>query len=356
MSREWTKNLRNIEPYVPGEQSKDKDIVKINANENPYPPSPKAIEALKSFDTNKLRFYPSANSTKLKEAIAKYYKVDVSNVFVGNGSDDVLAVAFQSFFNSEKPIVYPDLTYSFYPVWCSLFGIKYKNYSVGDDFRINPEDYKEKNGGVVIPNPNAPTSLGEGLDFVEKILNYNQDSVVIIDEAYVDFGGTSSIPLIDKYENLLVTGTFSKSRSLAGLRIGFAIGSKALIDVMEAVKNSYNSYTVDSLSIEIGAASIEDDEYFKSTCKKVIKTRERVTLELEKLGFDVLDSQTNFIFVTHNKHNMKSLFEYLKTQKVFIRYFSLPRIENYVRITIGTNEEMDIFLEKTKEFILNDNK
>jgi histidinol-phosphate aminotransferase len=356
MSREWTKNLRNIEPYVPGEQSKDKDIVKINANENPYPPSPKAAEVLKSFDTNKLRFYPSANSTKLKEAIAKYYKVDVSNVFVGNGSDDVLAVAFQSFFNSEKPIVYPDLTYSFYPVWCSLFGIKYKNYPVGDDFRINPEDYKEKNGGVVIPNPNAPTSLGEGLDFVEKILNYNQDSVVIIDEAYVDFGGTSSIPLIDKYENLLVTGTFSKSRSLAGLRIGFAIGSKALIDVMEAVKNSYNSYTVDSLSIEMGAASIEDDEYFKSTCKKVIKTRERVTLELEKLGFDVLDSQTNFIFATHNKHNMKSLFEYLKTQKVFIRYFSLPRIENYVRITIGTNEEMDIFLEKTKEFILNDNR
>lgn len=356
MSREWTKNLRNIEPYVPGEQSKDKDIVKINANENPYPPSPKAASVLKSFDTNKLRFYPSANSTKLKEAIAKYYKVDVSNVFVGNGSDDVLAVAFQSFFNSEKPIVYPDLTYSFYPVWCSLFGIKYKNYPVGDDFRINPEDYKEKNGGVVIPNPNAPTSLGEGLDFVEKILNYNQDSVVIIDEAYVDFGGTSSIPLIDKYENLLVTGTFSKSRSLAGLRIGFAIGSKALIDVMEAVKNSYNSYTVDSLSIEMGAASIEDDEYFKSTCKKVIKTRERVTLELEKLGFDVLDSQTNFIFATHNKHNMKSLFEYLKTQKVFIRYFSLPRIENYVRITIGTNEEMDIFLEKTKEFILNDNK
>ena len=356
MSREWTKNLRNIEPYVPGEQSKDKDIVKINANENPYPPSPKAIEALKSFDTNKLRFYPSANSTKLKEAIAKYYKVDVSNVFVGNGSDDVLAVAFQSFFNSEKPIVYPDLTYSFYPVWCSLFGIEYKNYPVGDDFRINPEDYKEKNGGVVIPNPNAPTSLGECLDFVEKILNYNQDSVVIIDEAYVDFGGTSSIPLIDKYENLLVTGTFSKSRSLAGLRIGFAIGSKALIDVMEAVKNSYNSYTVDSLSIEMGAASIEDDEYFKSTCKKVIETRERVTLELKKLGFDVLDSQTNFIFATHNKHNMKSLFEYLKTQKVFIRYFSLPRIENYVRITIGTNEEMDIFLEKTKEFILNDNK
>lgn len=352
----WKENLRKIEPYVPGEQSKDKDIVKINANENPYPPSPKAVEVLKNFDTNNLRFYPNANSTKLKEALAKYYGVGVENVFVGNGSDDVLAVAFQSFFNSDKPIVYPDLTYSFYPVWCSLFGIEYKTYSVGDDFRINAEDYKEKNGGVIIPNPNAPTSLGEGTGFVKKILDYNQDSVVIIDEAYVDFGGVSSVPLVKKYENLLVTGTFSKSRSLAGLRIGFAIGSKMLIDVMEAVKNSYNSYTVDSISIEVGSASIEDDEYFKSTCQKVIKTRQRVTDELRKLGFDVLDSQTNFIFATHDKYSMKEMFEYLKTQKVFIRYFSLPRIENYVRITIGTDDEMDIFIQKTKEFLANDDR
>lgn len=352
----WKENLRKIEPYVPGEQSKDKDIVKINANENPYPPSPKAVEVLKNFDTNNLRFYPNANSTKLKEALAKYYGVGVENVFVGNGSDDVLAVAFQSFFNSDKPIVYPDLTYSFYPVWCSLFGIEYKTYAVGDDFRINAEDYKEKNGGVIIPNPNAPTSLGEGTGFVEKILSYNQDSVVIIDEAYVDFGGVSSVPLVKKYENLLVTGTFSKSRSLAGLRIGFAIGSKMLIDVMEAVKNSYNSYTVDSISIEVGSASIEDDEYFKSTCQKVIKTRQRVTDELRKLGFDVLDSQTNFIFATHDKYSMKEMFEYLKTQKVFIRYFSLPRIENYVRITIGTDDEMDIFLQKAKEFLANDDR
>lgn len=352
----WKENLRKIEPYVPGEQSKDKDIVKINANENPYPPSPKAVEVLKNFDTNNLRFYPNANSTKLKEALAKYYGVGVENVFVGNGSDDVLAVAFQSFFNSDKPIAYPDLTYSFYPVWCSLFGIEYKTYAVGDDFRINAEDYKEKNGGVIIPNPNAPTSLGEGTDFVKKILDYNQDSVVIIDEAYVDFGGVSSVPLVKKYENLLVTGTFSKSRSLAGLRIGFAIGSKMLIDVMEAVKNSYNSYTVDSISIEVGSASIEDDEYFKSTCQKVIKTRQRVTDELRKLGFDVFDSQTNFIFATHDKYSMKEMFEYLKTQKVFIRYFSLPRIENYVRITIGTDDEMDIFLQKTKEFLANDDR
>lgn len=352
----WKENLRKIEPYVPGEQSKDKDIVKINANENPYPPSPKAVEVLKNFDTNNLRFYPNANSTKLKEALAKYYGVGVENVFVGNGSDDVLAVAFQSFFNSDKPIVYPDLTYSFYPVWCSLFGIEYKTYPVGDDFRINAEDYKEKNGGVIIPNPNAPTSLGEGTGFVKKILDYNQDSVVIIDEAYVDFGGVSSVPLVKKYENLLVTGTFSKSRSLAGLRIGFAIGSKTLIDVMEAVKNSYNSYTVDSISIEVGSASIEDDEYFKSTCQKVIKTRQRVTDELRKLRFDVLDSQTNFIFATHDKYSMKEMFEYLKTQKVFIRYFSLPRIENYVRITIGTDDEMDIFIQKAKEFLANDDR
>lgn len=356
MLSSWKENLRKIEPYVPGEQSKDKDIVKINANENPYPPSPKAVEVLKNFDTNNLRFYPNANSTKLKEALAKYYGVGVENVFVGNGSDDVLAVAFQSFFNSDKPIVYPDLTYSFYPVWCSLFGIEYKTYAVGDDFRINAEDYKEKNGGVIIPNPNAPTSIGEGTGFVEKILSYNQDSVVIIDEAYVDFGGVSSVPLVKKYENLLVTGTFSKSRSLAGLRIGFAIGSKTLIDVMEAVKNSYNSYTVDSISIEVGSASIEDDEYFKSTCQKVIKTRQRVTDELKKLGFDVLDSQTNFIFATHDKYSMKEMFEYLKTQKVFIRYFSLPRIENYVRITIGTDDEMDIFLQKAKEFLANDDR
>lgn len=223
----WEKNLRNIEPYVPGEQSKEKNIVKINANENPYPPSPKAVEAIKNFNCSKLRFYPDANATEFKKAIAEFYNVLPENIFIGNGSDDVLAIAFQSFFNSDKPIVYPDITYSFYPVWCRLFNIAYKNYPLTSDFRINPEDYKEANGGVVIPNPNAPTSLGEGKDFIEKIMNYNQDSIVIIDEAYVDFGGYSSVELTKKYENLLVTGTFSKSRSLAGMRIGFAIGSKS---------------------------------------------------------------------------------------------------------------------------------
>ena len=347
----WKKNLRDIEPYVPGEQSKDRDIVKINANENPYPPSPKAVEALKNFDTDKLRFYPQANATALKQAIAEYYKVKTENVFVGNGSDDVLALAFQSFFNSDKPIAYPDITYSFYPVWCRLLGIEYVNYPLDENFRINVEDYKEENGGVVIPNPNAPTSIGEGREFVERLMEYNQDSVVIIDEAYCDFGGVSSVPLIEKYENLLVTGTFSKSRSLAGMRIGFAIGSKTLIDTLEAVKNSYNSYTVDALSIAMGIEAMKDVEYFNETISKIIATRTRVTEELRSLGFEVLDSQTNFIMATHKDYDMKEMFEYLKENKIFIRYFNQPRINKYVRITIGTDEEMDKFLQGVKDFI-----
>lgn len=351
MDKQWMKNLRDIEPYVPGEQSKDNDIVKINANENPYPPSPRAIEVMRNFDAEKLRFYPNANATALKAALAEYYNVEIENIFVGNGSDDVIALAFMAFFNSDKPIVYPDITYSFYPVWCRLLNIPYKNYPLNDNFRINVEDYKEPNGGVVLPNPNAPTSLGEGTEFIEKLMEYNQDSVVIIDEAYVDFGGTSSVPLTKKYENLLVTGTFSKSRSLAGLRIGFAIGSKALIQTLEAVKNSYNSYTVDALSIAMGAESVKDDEYFKQTINKVINTRTRVTNELRGLGFEVLDSQANFIMATHSDYNMKEMFEYLKTKKVFIRYFNLPRIDKYVRISIGTDNEMYRFLKEVKEFI-----
>lgn len=351
MQQEWMKNLRDIEPYVPGEQSREKNIVKINANENPYPPSPEAIKAINEFDCNRLRFYPDANALEFKKALAEFYGVSVENVFLGNGSDDVLALSFQAFFNSDKPIAYPDITYSFYPVWCRLFNIPYKNYPLDDNFRINPEDYKEQNGGVIIPNPNAPTSLGEGREFIEKIMEYNKDSVVIIDEAYVDFGGYSSVELTKKYENLLITGTFSKSRSLAGMRIGYAIGSKALISVLEAVKNSYNSYTLNSISMAAGTAAIKDRAYFESTVSKVIATRQRVSEELRALGFTVLNSQTNFLFATHNAINIKDYFEWLKAQKVFIRYFNLPRINNYVRITIGTDDEMNVFLNKTKEYI-----
>lgn len=354
MNYKWTENLRKIDPYVPGEQSKDSDIIKLNANENPYPPSPEAIKAIKSFNTNSLRLYPNADSYPLKKALADYYGVDVKNVFVGNGSDDVIAVAFQALFNGRLPIAFPDLTYSFYPVWCSLFNIAYKTHPVDDDFRINPLDYAEPNGGVIIPNPNAPTSIGEGLGFVESIMKYNSDSVVIIDEAYVDFGGISSVSLTEKYENLLVTGTFSKSRSLAGLRIGFAIGSEKLISVLDAVKNSYNSYTVDAISIEAGRASILDDDYFKSVCNKIINTRNRLTSELRQLGFKVLDSSTNFIFVTKHDLILKDMFEYLKSKKIYIRYFSLPRIDNYVRITIATDDETDILIKEIKEYLKND--
>lgn len=350
MIPEWKKNLRDIEPYVPGEQSREKNIVKINANENPYPPSPATIKAINEFDCSRMRFYPDANATEFKKAMAEFYNVDTENVFLGNGSDDVLALAFQAFFNSDKPIVYPDITYSFYPVWCRLFNIPYKNFPLDDNFRINIEDYKEKNGGVVIPNPNAPTSLGEGKEFIEKLMQYNKDCVVIIDEAYVDFGGYSAVELTKKYENLLITGTFSKSRSLAGMRIGYAIGSRTLISVLEAVKNSYNSYTVNSISMAAGTAAVQDREYFEKTVSKVIETRSRVADELKKLGFTVLDSQTNFLFATYEGKNIRDYFEWLKTQKVFIRYFNLPKIDNYVRITVGTDEEMNIFLEKTKEY------
>lgn len=351
MDNLWIKNLRKVEPYVPGEQSKEKDIVKLNANENPYPPSPAVIEAINNFDCKGLKLYPDANAAEFKTAIAEFYGVKKENVFIGNGSDDVLALSFQSFFNSEKPIVYPDITYSFYPVWCELFSIPYKNYPLGSDFRINADDYKAENGGVVIPNPNAPTSLGEGREFIEKIMDYNKDCVVIIDEAYVDFGGYSSVELTKKYENLLVTGTFSKSRSLAGMRIGFAIGGEKLISELEAVKNSYNSYTVNSIAMAAGTAAIKDVDYFNKTVSMVIKTRERVKEELRTLGFEVLDSQTNFLMATHPEKDMKDYFEYLKTHKVFIRYFNKPVINKYVRITIGTDEEMDIFLEKTKQYL-----
>lgn len=351
MDNLWIKNIRKVEPYVPGEQSEEKDIVKLNANENPYPPSPAVIEAINNFDCKALKLYPDANATEFKTAIAEFYGVKKENVFIGNGSDDVLALSFQSFFNSEKPIVYPDITYSFYPVWCELFSIPYKNYPLSSDFRINADDYKAENGGVVIPNPNAPTSLGEGREFIEKIMDYNKDCVVIIDEAYVDFGGYSSVELTKKYENLLVTGTFSKSRSLAGMRIGFAIGSEKLISELEAVKNSYNSYTVNSIAMAAGTAAIKDVDYFNKTVSMVIKTRERVKEELRTLGFEVLDSQTNFLMATHPEKDMKDYFEYLKTHKVFIRYFNKPVINKYVRITIGTDEEMDIFLEKTKQYL-----
>ncbi len=351
MENKWKENLIKIKPYVAGEQSDDKDIIKLNANENPYPPSPMVQKIISEFDYRNLNKYPNSDSTILKNAIANRFKVNKNNVFVGNGSDDVIALSFMAFFNSDKPILYPDITYSFYPVWCSLINIPYKKIPVDENFEIVPQDYYIENGGIIIPNPNAPTSIGKGLDFVIDIVEHNQNSIVIIDEAYVDFGGQSAVELTKKYENLLITQTFSKSRSLAGIRIGYAIGSETLIQTLETVKNSYNSYVVDSLALEIGTASMNDEEYFINTINKVISTRDRVKSELRKIGFNVLDSQTNFLFAAHKDYRAKEIFEYLKTKKIFVRYFNIPKIDNYLRITIGTDEDMDKMISAIKEFL-----
>ena len=351
MTKLWADKLRQIDPYVPGEQPKLKNFIKLNANENPYPPSPKAIEAIKNFNGSSLKLYPDSNATKLKESLAKYHGVKKENIFLGNGSDDLLAIAFMSFFNSDKPVLFPDITYTFYKVWCSLFSIPYENPALKEDFSIDADDYKKPNGGVIIPSPNAPTGLFQGLDFIRKILENNPDSIVIIDEAYVDFGAESALPLLKEFGNLVIARTFSKSRSMAGLRIGYAVASEELINTMEAVKNSYNSYTVDAITIEAATASVEDDEYFLETTAKVIATRERTSEELKNLGFNVYPSKTNFVLAEHNEKSAKFIFEALKEKNIFIRYFSLPRIDNCLRITIGTDEEMDAMINAMKEIL-----
>lgn len=353
MIKPWQDKLRKVKPYVPGEQSKNKNIIKLNANENPYPPSPKVMEVLKNMDSKKFSMYPNAGGAPLVDALAKYYGVERDQIFTGNGSDDVLALSFMSFFNSEKPILFPDITYSFYPVWCQLFKTPYKTKAIDDNFMINPKDYYEENGGVILPNPNAPTGISEGKEFIKNILDHNRDCVVIIDEAYVDFGGYSCVELLKEYENLVIVQTFSKSRSMAGMRIGVAIGNKELIGVLNAVKNCYNSYTMDSVAIECGTASVEDDAYFRQTLNKVIATRDKSTRAFKELGFTVFPSHSNFIFVTKDDVDAKDLFETLKKENIFIRYFNLPRINNHLRITIGTDEQMDILIEHVKKYIEN---
>lgn len=349
----WRKNLINITPYVAGEQPKNREIVKLNANENPYPPSPRVSEVLKAFNAEGLRKYPSADAVPLKQALAKRTGLKEENIFCGNGSDDVLAAAFRAFFNSDKPIVYPDITYSFYPVWCDLLKIPYRTIPVDSNFKIDPDDYNCENGGVVIANPNAPTAIGEGREFIEKILQANPDVIVIIDEAYVDFGEYSAVELIGKYDNLVVTQTFSKSRSLAGMRVGMAFADAELISYMQAVKDSYNSYPLDSLAIQTAVASAEDEEYFKDTLRKVVATREKTKDELEKLGFEVTDSQTNFLFAKPNRSSAKEIFGYLKTKDIYIRYFNKPVINEWLRITIGTDEQMKLMIDEIKKFLEN---
>lgn len=347
----WKDNLIKIEAYVAGEQPNKTDFIKLNANENPYPPSPEAIKAINGFDCEVLRKYPSANSTELVKTIAEYHGLRSENVFAGNGSDDVLSLCFRAFFNSGRPILFPDITYSFNTVWCEILKIPYCQVKVDDNFNINPDDYKRENGGVVIANPNAPTSIGMDLDFLRTILDNNKNSVVIVDEAYVDFGGITAIPLLSEYENLVITRTFSKSRSMAGMRLGYALGSKDAINAIYAAKDSVNSYPVDSVAQAAGIASIKDEKYFRETLARVMKTRDDVAEKLRGMGFDVPESSTNFIFAEHIKYDAKSIFEYLKTKDIYVRWFDKPRINNRLRITIGTDEEMKALVSALEEYI-----
>ncbi|MBS4960353.1 MAG: histidinol-phosphate transaminase [Clostridiales bacterium] len=351
MEKLWREKLRKIVPYIPGEQPDMKDVIKLNANENPYPPSPMVTKVIQNFDASTLRLYPDANATEFRSALASYYGVEKNQIFVGNGSDDVLALAFQSFFHSEQPVLFPDITYSFYHVWCSLFDIAYELVPLTEDFRINAKDYYRKNGGVIFPNPNAPTGFGEGRDFIEDILTHNQDCIVILDETYVDFGGYTALELLKKYENLLITRTFSKARSLAGMRIGVAIGNPCLIETLEAVKNSYNSYTMDRLALSIGTASVKDMAYFQETIEKIKTTRKWTANELQKLGFEVFPSQSNFLFVKPSGISAKDLFEKLREDHIFIRYFNQPRIDAYLRITIGTDNDMKAMVSAIKRYL-----
>ena len=351
MDKPFLDQLRKIDPYVPGAQPQAADIIKLNANENPYPPAPGVQEVLRTFDASSLALYPDANGKRLKTALAERFGVKPTQVFLGNGSDDVLALAFQSFFCSDKPILYPDITYSFYPVWCDLFRIPYETVPLDKDFCVNIRDYDKPNGGVVLPNPNAPTGRALPLDAIEDLLQHNTDCVVIIDEAYVDFGADSAVSLLKRYENLLIVQTMSKSRSLAGLRIGYALGSETLIATLEAVKNSYNSYTMDAVALAAGEAAVRDEMYFQQTCRKVIATRERAAEALRELGFTVSPSLSNFLFVTHPNKEAPVIFEHLRQKNIFIRYFKLPRIDNYLRITVGTDEQMNKLITALKELL-----
>lgn len=347
----WENNIRKVIPYVPGEQPKENDIIKLNTNENPYPPSPKAVKALKSFDCSRMRLYPDPNSDILVNSLAKRYKVKPSQVFVGVGSDDVISMAFMTFFNSDKPILFPDITYSFYDVWADVYKIPYKTMPLDDNFRINKTDYFQENGGIIFPNPNAPTGVYESNEMIEEIVKENKNSIVIIDEAYIDFGGESCIGLTEKYDNLLVVQTFSKSRSMAGMRIGYAIGNEKLIKYMNDVKFSINSYTMNHVTQVCGAAAVEDEEYFIETIKKITDVRENTKKELKKLGFTFTDSKSNFLFAAHDKVKAETIFNELKSRKIYVRYWNKPRINNYLRISIGTAEEMEKLISALKEIV-----
>lgn len=349
MSRYWSGTASRLEPYIPGEQPRDRKYIKLNTNENPYPPSPRVIEALKRAADDTLRLYPDPSCDELRSGIAGYYNIKKDQVFVGNGSDELLAFSFQAFFDPGKTIAFPDITYSFYPVYCSLYNLDFSLIPLNGDFSVPVEKFFNSEGGVVIPNPNAPTGKFVPVQYIREIVERNPDNVVIIDEAYVDFGGESVIKYIDEYPNLLVIQTLSKARSLAGLRVGFAAGNRDLIEALDRVKNSFNSYTLNRLSLVAAAEAFKDDGYFRKTRQKVIDTRERTVIELKRIGFEDTDSKANFIFINHPSMPAAELFLKLRGKGILVRYFNKPRIDNHLRVSIGTDNEMVCFLEAIKE-------
>ena len=339
----WEDKIRRVDPYVPGEQPPDnKAVIKLNTNEMPYPPSPRVQKTLSELDAASLRLYPAFDVAPLRDAIAEYYGCRHDEVFVGVGSDDVLSMAFLAFFNSDIPILFPDITYSFYDVWADVYRIPYETRPLDENFHIIKEDYMCPNGGIVIANPNAPTGVSEmaDIDFIEEIVAANPESIVIVDEAYVDFGGVTALPLISKYDNILIVRTFSKSRAFAGVRIGFAMGNSRLIKYLNDVKYSVNSYTMNRPAIELGLASLSDEEYFKETVAKIIATRTWITDELRSRAFITTDSRTNFVFVSPTKISAKELFVKLRERDIFVRWWDKPRLRDWLRISIGTDEEM----------------
>ncbi len=350
----FEKNIRRVEPYVPGEQPRQK-VVKLNTNENPYPPAPGVERALRELDTADFRLYPDPACSVLVDAIADFYNVGKDQVFVGVGSDDVLSLCFLTFFNSDKPVFFPDITYSFYKVWAELYRIPYECKKVDEDFRIVKEDYYGANGGVIFPNPNAPTAIYENLEFVEDILRHNRDVIVIVDEAYIDYAGPSAIELVDQYDNLIVTQTFSKSRSMAGMRIGYAIASPKLIRYLNDVKYSFNSYTLNRASLVCGAESVKDREYFEKTVAEIVGTRERTKERLAKMGFSFTDSSANFLFVTHPEYDAGDMFRALKEAGIYVRWWDSDRIRQYMRITVGTEEEMETLFAFLEQYMSKEN-
>ncbi len=351
MSRFWSPIVHRLSPYTPGEQPKQGNLVKLNTNENPYGPSQRVIEAIQGELGDGLRLYPDPSALLLRQAAADYYGLKPQQVFAGNGSDEVLAHLFCALFQHDRPLLFPDITYSFYPVYCQLYGIDYETVPLDDDFALLVDDYLRPNGGIIFPNPNAPTGRLLSLDDIERLLRSNTESVVVVDEAYIDFGGESAVSLIDRYPNLLVIQTFSKSRALAGMRIGLALGDEQLIDGLERVKDSFNSYPMDRLAIVAGVAALKDEVYFRESCQRVIDSRQQLTTALHDLGFEVLPSSANFLFVRHSQHDAAELAAALRERGIVVRHFKLPRIDQHLRITVGTAEDNREFLNTLQQLI-----